>query len=223
MKKYGVFKVIILVLGAVLAAGITWRLVKTGFYFQDLLSQHGLYFIAGALLFAAISQFLPLPSAVYVFGHELTHAFAIVLCGGRVTSFNVRSNGGMVTTNMSNSFIALAPYFLPVYMVIVIAAYNIIDIFIPLGTYMPLYYVLLGFTYGFHLGCTAVFARSYQPDLKDEGLVFSFAMIYLANIIVLTAVMKLLLQNFDIIGFYFTAGRDIMAAGKAFFAWFSAR
>ncbi|MEK6794646.1 MAG: hypothetical protein AABZ39_07715 [Spirochaetota bacterium] len=219
MRVYGPVKIIVLVLSAILAMGLGAELVRTVFPLREAFSRPGLFFLAGALVFAVASQFITLPSAIYVFGHELTHALAVLISGGKVTSFKVRSSGGMVTATESNSFIALAPYFLPVYTVIIVAVYNLIDIFIPMAGMRTLYYFLLGVSYGFHIGCTAAYTRSYQPDLRDEGIVFSTVMIVLANLIVLTLVMKLLFANFDLYRFYVGAFRDIWFAASGLFRW----
>ena len=52
---------------------------------------------------------------VYVFGHELTHALWVWLMGGRVSRFRVGRDGGHIVTDRNNFWIALAPYFFPLY------------------------------------------------------------------------------------------------------------
>ena len=64
---------------------------------------------------------LPKPMWVYVFGHELTHALWTWLMGGRVKQFKATSKGGHVIVTKTNFLIALAPYFFPVYAVLVVA------------------------------------------------------------------------------------------------------
>lgn len=221
MRIYGPVKIIVLIVAALFAAGVTYESAASLLTMREAVSRPGLFFLAGALLFAVVSQFVTVPPAVYVFGHELTHALAVIISGGKVTSFKVRADGGMITATESSPFIALAPYFLPVYTVIVVAAYNIIDLFVPMSGMRMLYLFLLGLTYGFHIGCTAAYTRSYQPDLRDEGIVFSMVMIYLANIIVLTFVLKLMFPGIDLYRLYVGALRDIWFGAHAVFRWIS--
>src|SRR5215475_12752418 len=77
--------------------------------------------LAGAACWVAIFLLLPKPMWVYVFGHELTHALWAWLFGGRVKQFKATSQGGHVVVTKSNFLIALAPYFFPLYAVLVVA------------------------------------------------------------------------------------------------------
>ena len=56
---------------------------------------------------------------LYVFGHELTHALWVWLMGGRVSRFRVGRDGGHIVTDKNNFWIALAPYFFPLYSLLV--------------------------------------------------------------------------------------------------------
>ena len=60
---------------------------------------------------------------IYVLGHELTHALWTWLFGGKVKKMKVSSSGGHVVISKTNFFIALAPYFFPLYAVIVVAVF----------------------------------------------------------------------------------------------------
>ncbi len=76
--------------------------------------------IGGAACWLTVFLLLPKPMLVYVFGHELTHAVWTWLCGGRVKRFKASASGGHVILTKSNFLIALAPYFFPLYAVLVI-------------------------------------------------------------------------------------------------------
>ena len=78
---------------------------------------------AGAACWFAVYVLLPRPMWVYVFGHELTHALWTWFFGGKVKKFKVTARGGHVIITKSNSIIALAPYFFPVYGVLVVLVY----------------------------------------------------------------------------------------------------
>ncbi len=91
----------------------------------------------GLALWLAIWLLLPRPLWVYVLGHELTHALAVYLHGGKVHQFKVTSAGGHIVTDKSNWFIALAPYFIPLYSLFWIALWWSINFYHPLGRYAP--------------------------------------------------------------------------------------
>ncbi|HEX5790489.1 MAG TPA: hypothetical protein VFY13_05015, partial [Luteolibacter sp.] len=50
---------------------------------------------------------------LYVLGHELTHVLFVLLFRGKVSGFHVSTSGGYITTNKTNLLIALSPYFVP--------------------------------------------------------------------------------------------------------------
>src|SRR5438034_7571012 len=76
--------------------------------------------LSGAGCWLAIYLLLPKPMWVYVFGHELTHALWTWLLGGRVKKFKASAVGGHVVVTKNNFVIALAPYFFPLYAVLVV-------------------------------------------------------------------------------------------------------
>src|SRR5437879_7448193 len=76
--------------------------------------------LSGAACWLAIYLLLPKPMWIYVFGHELTHALWTWLLGGRVKKFKASSRGGHVVVSRSNFLVALAPYFFPLYAMLVV-------------------------------------------------------------------------------------------------------
>src|SRR5437588_5106427 len=79
--------------------------------------------LSGAACWVVIYLLLPKPMWVYVFGHELTHVVWAWLFGGRVKRFRTSSRGGHVVVTKSNFLIALAPYFFPIYALLVVVAF----------------------------------------------------------------------------------------------------
>lgn len=143
----------------------------------------------------ALVHFLLLrPKRAYVFGHELTHALAAVLSGARVRRFVVGRDSGHVELSHTNVFIALAPYSLPLYAALVLAAHRLAEVWVPAETLRPLFLAALGFTLAFHLVQTfEALTATRQRDLDQAGgLVFSLACVAMANALVLTLLFKLL-------------------------------
>ena len=116
---------------------------------------------------------------MYVMGHELTHALAAVLQGGRADDLQVSSSGGRVKVSVSNFLVALAPYFFPLYTFIVLPVYWISD---------PKYHLyilfVLGLTLAFHFSLTAYSLREHQSDIEEVGWLFAFPFIAVSNLLV---------------------------------------
>jgi hypothetical protein len=140
------------------------------------------FFSLGAVLWLIAFIGLPRPILLYVFGHELTHAVWIWLMGGRVSHFRVGRDGGHVVTNRTNFWIALAPYFFPLYSILAIAIYGVLSVFYNVQPYGRLLYAVIGATWAFHLTFTCWMIPKNQTDLRDHGTFFSVAVIYLMNL-----------------------------------------
>ncbi len=141
----------------------------------------------GLVLWTAVYLLLPRPLWVYVLGHELTHALAVFLHGGRVSQFKVTAQGGHIVSDRSNWIIALAPYFVPLYTALWIAVWWSVDFYHPLARYAPLLYTGIGITWGFHLTFTASMIRDGQSDLHGQGVFFSLVVIGLINLLLIEA------------------------------------
>ena len=149
------------------------------------------FFSLGALLWLIAFVGLPRPILLYVFGHELTHAIWVWLMGGRVSRFRVSAEGGHVVTNRTNFWIALAPYFFPIYSILAIAIYGALSIFYNVQPYGRLLYAVIGVTWAFHLTFTLWMIPKNQTDLRDHGTFFSLIVIYLLNLTLLSVMLIL--------------------------------
>lgn len=129
---------------------------------------------------------------LYVLGHELTHAAFVILFRGRVTSLHVSLEGGYITTNKTNLLIALSPYFVPFWSIIVSLFYCVARFGFQTDTTWDLtFYALMGITWTFHLVWTIWMIPRDQPDLRQNGTFLSLVVIYLANLLVLAALLCL--------------------------------
>ncbi len=127
----------------------------------------------------------------YVLGHELTHAFFIFLCGGKVSGFKVTQEGGYVITNKTNILIALSPYFVPFWSVIALGLSYLLRLAVDIPFHTEVLYYMIGFSWTFHLVWTLWMIPRDQPDLKENGSFFSLTIIYLANILLLALLLCL--------------------------------
>lgn len=144
----------------------------------------------------------PRPLRVYVFAHELTHAIWAQAMGGRVFRFEHSREGGCVVTDTHNFWIALAPYFHPLYAIVVIAAYGAGSVVYDLSNYTPALFALLGVTWSFHLSFTLWMIPKGQSDLAVNGTFFSLAVIYLMNLVLLTALLIFATPQVTFLGFW---------------------
>jgi hypothetical protein len=175
------------------------------------------FFSLGAVLWLIAFFGLPRPMLVYVFGHELTHALWVVLMGGRVTRFKVGREGGHIVTDRNNFWIALTPYFFPLYSLLIIAGYGIAGLFFKVQPYGRLLYALIGATWTFHFTFTCWMIPKKQTDLTDHGTFFSLVVIYLMNLALLSVMLVLASPQIA----FADLGREFAANVDKFARWIS--
>ncbi len=162
-----------------------------GFWRAMELQCFGLGAVAWTFIFLASMWIFGEPRflGAYVFGHELTHAFWAWLLGGKIYAFKATRDGGYVETDRTNFWIALAPYFHPLYPILVIEIYGVASWFYNLSAFTPLLFGLLGLTWAFHFSFTLWMIPKGQSDLTSHGTIFSLLVIYLMNVITLAALL----------------------------------
>lgn len=126
---------------------------------------------------------LPRPVRTYILAHELTHALWGSLMGAKVFGLKVSRERGSVTLSKTNFLVTLAPYFFPLYTVVIILGYYILAIFFEVERYEWCWLAFVGLTWGFHLTFTISTLAQHQSDIRECGYVFSYATIYLLNAI----------------------------------------
>lgn len=163
--------------------------------------------LGGAACWIVIFLLLPKPMWIYVLGHELTHAVWTWLFGGQVKKMKVTSKGGHVVISKTNFVIALAPYFFPLYAVLVIAAFALGNLFFGWRGYLVWFHLLLGAAYAFHVTLTFHVLQTKQSDITSQGYLFSGVVIFLGNVGVLLFGIPLLTRRpeiFKIFGLWCT-------------------
>ena len=144
--------------------------------------------VAGIVLWAVVWLFLPPLTRTYVLGHELTHALWTVLFGGKASGLKVSARGGSVRVSKNNVWITLAPYFFPLYTFIVALVWLLSAWLFPaVKPYSPIFVFWIGMTWSFHLTFTLRFLAYNQPDVREHGRLFSYALIYALNALSIAA------------------------------------
>lgn len=150
----------------------------------DLLSEGykswGLY-LAGAGTYILIERLLSRPMWLYVFGHELTHVVSGLLSGAKIHSFKAKSSGGEVRLSKSNAFIALSPYVVPLYAVLILGLYALTRRWWNPPYLTPAFQVIMGAAVAFHISLTISAIHKHQPDLKVLGFFLSGVLILVGN------------------------------------------
>jgi hypothetical protein len=173
------------------------------------------FFSLGAVLWLIAFFGLPRPLLIYVFGHELTHALWVWLMGGRVSKFRVGRDGGHIITDKNNFWIALAPYFFPLYSLLAIVAYGVLSLLVDMQPYGRLLYAVIGATWAFHFTFTCWMIPKNQTDLTAHGSFFSLVVIFLMNLLLLTVMLIVASPQITFLDF----GRNIVANVADFAHW----
>ncbi|MCS7062445.1 MAG: hypothetical protein NZM04_00105 [Methylacidiphilales bacterium] len=135
---------------------------------------------------------LPKPFWLYVFGHELTHVLAVYMSRGKVYDFKVTSQGGHVRSDRMNWWIALSPYCVPIYTLLWIFLWWCGDFYFSGDLWHSLLFLGIGLTWGFHLTFTLAVLHNQQPDLADQGYIFSLIVILAFNLFFFTLLFVIL-------------------------------
>ena len=118
-------------------------------------------------------------------------------------------------TNRNNFWIALAPYFFPLYSILAIAAYGVLSLFLNVQPYGRLLYAVIGATWAFHFTLTCWMIPKNQTDLSDQGTFFSLVLIYLMNLMLLSVMLVLASPQITFAAF----GADLLTNVSNFSQW----
>jgi hypothetical protein len=202
MPKWAKLIIAILLLPVCAGAGkALWMVLKAG-YGADTV---WVPLLAGASSWLVIFLMLPKPMWIYVLGHEMTHAVWTWLFGGTVKRMKITSSGGHVIISKTNFLIALAPYFFPLYAVIVILLFAIGHLIWNWKDFLTYFYLIVGAAYSFHVSLTVHALRTRQTDITSQGYLFSAVVIFLGNVCVLLFGVPLLTAKvgiFDSLGLW---------------------
>ena len=149
-------------------------------------------FALGGILFC----FFPM-RPLYVFGHELTHWLAAVLTMHKTGALRLGLRKGSVEIPRPTLFIALAPYFIPLYLLLSAGLFTFAGLYCPVEpvAFWTVAFAWIGLCYSYHIVLTVLALAHGQSDLQYRGPVLSCAVIVLGNLLVLYLVMAMISQN----------------------------
>jgi hypothetical protein len=99
-------------------------------------------------------------------------------------------NGGYIETDKDNTYIALAPYFVPFWMLVWVLLTWLIGLFLPEGWLTAWFFGGAGFWWSFHIYWTIWVIPREQPDLLENGVTFSLLIVIIANIVGLILLLR---------------------------------
>tara|TARA_B100000676_G_scaffold312304_1_gene385856 strand:- start:6216 stop:6911 length:696 start_codon:yes stop_codon:yes gene_type:complete len=165
---------LVLAVAALPAAVLTFRDLALTVSDEELIAAAG--GVAGYIVFALFSRNL---AQWHFHVHELSHMLAALCCLARIDEFHVsREEGGYVSYSgvKSNAFIMLAPYWLPTLCLIPIALRYIVQ-----DDFVVWFVAATAFAWALHADLTFRQTRTYQSDISDQGIFFSFVSIVALN------------------------------------------
>ena len=145
---------------------------------------HAFAGVSGIAVWCVVWFLLPPLTRTYVLGHELTHALWSILFGGRASRLRVSAGGGSVRVTKHNVWVTLSPYFFPLYAFVVALLWLVSAWLFPaVRPFAPIFTFWIGMTWSFHLFFTLRFLAYNQPDVREHGRLFSYALIYALNLL----------------------------------------
>ncbi len=187
-----VTRFLLVVLLAPVAGASVWSFFEMLVRLGREISETAMPFWAGFAAYFIFQVLFFKPIRTYIFGHELTHAIAGILSGAKLKSFKVSASGGSVVLTKTSIWIALAPYFVPLYPGLVIAAYWIASLFWQVHFFYPYFLFLVGFSLAFHLGLTFYALSQEQSDIRQFGTLLSAEVILIINCLALSLIFRIL-------------------------------
>jgi hypothetical protein len=143
------------------------------------------YFLLGVVGYLLLHFLLYKPIKLYVIGHELVHMLSAYLCGSTVKKVKITSSYGSVYVDKVNTFIALSPYFVPFYTIIVVFLWALVKYIVKINFSTEILSFFIGFTITFHLLLTIYAIYLGQQDFKISGWLFSIVVVFMINCLIL--------------------------------------
>lgn len=167
-------------------------------------------FSVGFLLWLIAFIFLPRPTGLYVVGHEYTHAFFVRLCGGRVGRVHATPDGGYVLSDRNNFLIGLSPYIFPFWTMCSLAILGLSGLILKIPYYNHLLFFCTGVSWSFHITFTIDMISKHQPDIEENGRFFSLTLIYLCNVLIISAMLVIASPRVTLVEFGRRAAAEAM-------------
>jgi hypothetical protein len=162
---------------------------------------HMLFVIGGFASFLLVFTFFGAPVKSYILEHELSHVLFALLSGIRVRRISMKSSNAYVKTDRINLIIALAPYALPLYTIMLVSLHRLLQYFTESAVLESFFYFLFGTTLSFHFSATVHYIQLEQPDLNRYGYFASLVFIATWSLLILTVILRLMFTDVQLAWF----------------------
>lgn len=153
-------------------------------------------FLAGAVTFLVLHVLIGKRPFLYVFAHEVSHALASLVTGGKVHSIYVSGAGGATKTDRANAWVLLFPYFFPFFAVALLVLYGLLECLGEPAKFVPYFYFGTGLAMAHHLVFTATFLFRGQSDIRKTGCtILALGWIGFVNLAVLASLGAFLFEG----------------------------
>ncbi len=190
-------KSVVIIISIPLIYGYASAIYELALKIKDQYKEH-LFFISGLGFAIILFPIFTKNKFLRTFEHEMTHLIFAKIFFGKIKKLNVTDEGsGFVEYSASpNPFIGLSPYFFPLFSVF-------FAILIPLlnPAISKYFFLLVGYFLLQHLLFSIKEILSSQPDIKEEGSIFSFFFITLFLLFIYGIIISSIISRDQIILF----------------------
>ncbi len=173
----------------------------------------------GFVIFLILFLLFGPPAKSYILEHELSHVLFALVSGVKVKSMSLKRNEGFVKTERVNIIIALAPYSLPLYTLVIICVFKIVWIFFQSALLSGIFHFFIGISLSFHVIATIHYIQIDQPDLKRYGYFSSLIFIFTWSVIVLALIIALMFKRVEIVNYFDVSFTDTLNIYRKLFAF----
>lgn len=139
-------------------------------------------FLIGAGLWLLFFIGVTRPVRSYILAHELSHLLAAWICGIPAGRLRVGASGGSVEVARSSMWIALAPYLIPLYSLLLILAHYLLQLWWDPALWRDWLPLALGLSWAFHFSFTLHALTLDQSDFGPYGKPGSYSIILSVNL-----------------------------------------
>lgn len=141
-----------------------------------------MWLMVGCLIYVVIHKFAKKNLEVMqCFSHEMAHLILALLTFRKILSFQVGTEGGVVWTSGKSNIgmvpMTLAPYCLPWMTFLLLMIRDLIMV-----NYYWGFDILIGITLAFHVVTMKEQTKTFQPDIRNYPLWFSYLYIWCARV-----------------------------------------
>ena len=165
---------------------------------------------AGMIVWLLFGRFLRF---FHVFEHEVTHLVTGLIFFIQPRQLVASESGGRMEMYGNNFIVSLAPYFVPLFSLVLMALMPLLD-----STVNVYACGVLGFATGYHVITNLQDFSLQQPDIRSHGLIFSTLICLLGNVIALGVVVGFLQRAWPGSWGYLKSGARETAAIIEFFS-----